>query len=644
MAGAPFRLDPAKETTRIARFIRATVKKAGADGVVVGLSGGIDSAVVGALCVRALGKEKVTSVLMPSRFTPQADIEDAEVLAYTWGVRVKKVEISPLADSLISAFDFESDRVAKANVQARVRMVILYFLSNTERLLVAGTGDKSEEQLGFFCYDSATRAVTPDGLKGMDDLRVGNIVYSLDADTKRIVESRVEGLHKFDYNGKMIHFRGRGSDLVVTPNHKMFVHTSSYRPDSRLTFRRADDCLGYRSTITPVPSYWVGDSGLPMELELTFSQRQIQRRIRLPVEEAFYLLGLFIGDGCASICRVIVPVLSSLSRAEYQNSYRGKDGRFAAISSEISGPHLKEYLEYNTTFALPEYTKDEARDRLIQILRKYRIGHRCTRDTVVVSSRGIYDFFAQCGKGAKNKRIPQWVLRYSSLQLAWLFRGLKDSDGSHSEDQNCYYTSSEGLKDDVVQLCFKMGRRASVTMNPPRRPSIHGKTIMTGRSFTISIARTHRAQHTILNRFAKEIHYEGKVWCPTVPPFDNLLVERNGKYVISGNSKFGDGGVDFLPIAHLYKTQVRELGRHLGLPERVVTKPASPGLWPGHTAAEELPADYDALDPLLYYLFDRKLPPREAAKKAGTDVAVAKKALEMHRKTEHKRSLPPSLS
>ncbi len=252
-------VDAAKETRRILRFVGETVRKAAADGVVVGLSGGVDSAVVGALCVRALGKEKVTAVLMPSKFTTPADLEDAEVLAYTWGVRVKKVEITPMTDSLVSAFDFESDRVAKANVQARVRMAILYYVANSEHLLVAGTGDKSEELLGFF-------------------------------------------------------------------------------------------------------------------------------------------------------------------------------------------------------------------------------------------------------------------------------------------------------------------------------------------------------------------------------------------------TKFGDGGADFLPIAHLYKTQVRALGRHLGLPEKVADKPASPGLWPGHTAAEELPADYDKLDPLLYYLFDRKLSPSKAAAKSGVSTAIAKEILERHRKTEHKRSPPISLA
>ena len=108
-------------------------------------------------------------------------------------------------------------------------------------------------------------------------------------------------------------------------------------------------------------------------------------------------------------------------------------------------------------------------------------------------------------------------------------------------------------------------------------------------------------------------------------------------------TKFGDGGADFLPISHLYKTQVRELGAHLGLPRTIVEKQASPQLWPGHKATDELPADYDKLDIVLHHLFDLKEEPREAAKSVGVLVGVAEKALEIHRKTEHKRALPRSL-
>ncbi len=242
----------------ILRFIRRIVKEAGTKGVVLGLSGGIDSAVVGALCVKALGNAKVTVLLMPSDFTPNADTEDAKAMAAQWGVKTYEVNISKIAEQFVTAFEVTSGKIAKANVQARVRMVLSYFVANSLGLLVAGTGDKSEDLMGYF-------------------------------------------------------------------------------------------------------------------------------------------------------------------------------------------------------------------------------------------------------------------------------------------------------------------------------------------------------------------------------------------------TKYGDGGVDFLPIAHLYKTQVRRLGVRLGVPDRVVNKPASPQLWPGHTAAEELPADYDKLDPLLHYLFDAKMSPAAAARKAGVSASLAKAVMRLHKSSAHKRTYPPML-
>lgn len=637
-------MDPARETDRVSKFIRATVKEAGADGVVVGLSGGIDSAVVGALCVRALGKDRVTAVLMPSKFTARADIEDAEVLAYTWGVRVKRVEISPLADLLTSSFDFEPGKVPSANVQARLRMVILYLLSNSSNLLVVGTGDKSEELLGFFCYDSHTRVVTTEGPKGMDELKPGDTVFSMKTDSREMVEAMVDEVFAFDYDDELIHFRGKGTDLLVTPNHRMLVQASSSNSDSAAFFREADKCLEFKRTLVPLPSLWAGRQGLPLTLELAFEQDHLERTVHLSIEDVMYLFGLFIGGGCAVEGKSVGPVKSNLTRLEHSIAHRDRSGRFSLLPLADVEEHMKECETFETDFSLPDYTKQDARTRLREILNRYEIGYFLTRNVVRISSKGVYDLFAQCGVGARNKHIPRWLLEYPSKYLLWLLRGLKDSDATHPEDQNVYYTSSDRLKDDFVELCFKTGRRATVSVRGPRSPVVNGKTIRTGRSYEISFAKKARLQHTIDNARARRVKYSGKVWCPSVPPHENILVERHGRYTFSGNTKFGDGGADLLPIAHLYKTQVRALGSHLGLPERVVTKPASPGLWEGHTAAEELPADYGALDPLLHFMFDRGLQPREAAKKSGVTLSVARKAMEMHEKTEHKRSLPPSLA
>jgi len=127
------------------------------------------------------------------------------------------------------------------------------------------------------------------------------------------------------------------------------------------------------------------------------------------------------------------------------------------------------------------------------------------------------------------------------------------------------------------------------------------------------------------------------------------------KYLVAGTgdksedligffSKYGDGGVDLLPIAHLYKGQVRELGRRLGLPEGVVTKPSSPNLWQGHKATDEIPADYTVLDPIMSLLFDQNQGPLEVSKKTGAPISLVDEVIRKILESRHKRSYPPMVT
>jgi NAD+ synthase len=150
LTGVSLGLGVGKEADKTAAFIARIVRDASARGVVVGLSGGIDSAVVGALCVRALGKGRILALLLPSDHTPRQDREDARKLADMWGVRREEVEISPIVDTLIKSAKTGGTKIARANVEARVRMVLNYYRANSLGYIVAGTGDRSEELLGFF--------------------------------------------------------------------------------------------------------------------------------------------------------------------------------------------------------------------------------------------------------------------------------------------------------------------------------------------------------------------------------------------------------------------------------------------------------------------------------------------------------------
>jgi NAD+ synthase len=120
-----------------------------------------------------------------------------------------------------------------------------------------------------------------------------------------------------------------------------------------------------------------------------------------------------------------------------------------------------------------------------------------------------------------------------------------------------------------------------------------------------------------------------------------LVVGTSDKseYFIGYFSKFGDGGADLLPIADLYKTQVRALGEFLNVPKPILQKKSSPALWKGHLAEKEIGIEYDVLDPILHLLVDEKMDVKEVAEKLGTSIAKVKKVQGMIEKSSHKRAM-----
>lgn len=104
-------------------------------------------------------------------------------------------------------------------------------------------------------------------------------------------------------------------------------------------------------------------------------------------------------------------------------------------------------------------------------------------------------------------------------------------------------------------------------------------------------------------------------------------------------TKFGDGGADYLPIGDLYKIQVRELAKRVGVDERILNKPPSAGLWEGQTDEGEMGITYEVLDQILYGL-ETNLPAERIAKEVGCDLPIVNGIQEKLRATVHKRRLP----
>lgn len=133
---------------KIAEFIGKKVDEAKVNGVIIGLSGGLDSSVAAALSVRALGKEMILGLIMPSPTTNPDDTRDAEELARSLDIQYKKIPLEPILEAFRGSL--ELDKVAYGNLMARVRMILLYYYANLNNLLVVGTGNKSELSVGYF--------------------------------------------------------------------------------------------------------------------------------------------------------------------------------------------------------------------------------------------------------------------------------------------------------------------------------------------------------------------------------------------------------------------------------------------------------------------------------------------------------------
>ena len=145
-------LPELKEGTEqvIEKFLAEKVRKVGAKGLVLGVSGGIDSAVVLRLCARAIGKDKVLALLMPEKDSPIGDFEDSKELCNDEGVRFKVIDITDPVEAFKKAIGGRIDRRYLANIKARCRMIVLYHCANSEWRLVVGTSNKSELLIGYF--------------------------------------------------------------------------------------------------------------------------------------------------------------------------------------------------------------------------------------------------------------------------------------------------------------------------------------------------------------------------------------------------------------------------------------------------------------------------------------------------------------
>lgn len=150
-------------TRILTKFIRTEIERAGFKRAVIGVSGGVDSALSCVLTAKALGPDNVLALFMPYTFTSPESEKHAQMIFDLTGVQSKRVEITPMVDPLLAEIP-EKEQVRRGNIMARMRMIILYDRSAASQGLVVGTGNKTELLLGYTTlYGDSACAINPLG-------------------------------------------------------------------------------------------------------------------------------------------------------------------------------------------------------------------------------------------------------------------------------------------------------------------------------------------------------------------------------------------------------------------------------------------------------------------------------------------------
>ena len=142
--------DPIEASTVIKEFIRTYIDNSGLNGAVVGLSGGVDSAVTAVLCREVLGNKKIHCLFLPESTTPKSDIDHQKKLIKKFNLKCYTKDISQIVEDFEKVFLTKPDENSLANVKARIRMIMLYEYANSTNRLVCGTSNKSELLIGYF--------------------------------------------------------------------------------------------------------------------------------------------------------------------------------------------------------------------------------------------------------------------------------------------------------------------------------------------------------------------------------------------------------------------------------------------------------------------------------------------------------------
>ncbi|ACV48999.1 MULTISPECIES: DNA polymerase domain-containing protein [Halomicrobium] len=420
------------------------------------------------------------------------------------------------------------------------------------------------------CFTPDTEVVTPEGVRDITDLEVGDEVYSLDPETMRMEVKPVVETHDYpDYRGDLVDIETSKIDFRVTPNHRMLVRKNETNGITEDEYGFVEAGELDRATNYELPHDWDGpdgerlnevdlvdilegafevwcdndDHGHTLAAEVGYRPDKMQKQGEDGTgyvfdAESFREHRAYIDESCSGFY-----VHSERGRKWIPRFYDGDDflellawyiteGSIYTSADKQFGEHFR---GSSTTVniaqdAVPDGGSGDDHTRIGSLLDGMGFDAYVDEKGYQFTSKLLGDLFERlCGSDSFEKRIPEFVFETSQAQKRTFLDTLIAGDGDWQTNSWRYSTASERLRDDVLRLCAHLGLTASYNED----------------SGTYRIYVTEDSKNTLrMHRSGGESTAENGVHCVTVEDNHTLLAGRNGKFQFVGQSLYGVLGWD----------------------------------------------------------------------------------------------------
>lgn len=441
--------------------------------------------------LEVLGIDKKSKDPETLEITPEEELEIQELANKP---NIYQILIDNVAPSIFGHRDLKEacllslfggvDRQREINIRGNIHVLFVGDPSTSKSQLLRATAELSPRGM-YSCYDDQTEILTENGWKYFKDLEKGEKVATLEGNNLLYVVP--SSYMEYDYNGIMFHQRNRFIDLLVTPNHNLWIKTEFGKPEFKfISAEKSPRHVIYKKGGVNWNGTDIEWFNLPSIENKRWNGRCYYREIvpikSILMDDWLAFFGIWLAEGCV-----------------IKNGYRvvitqKKKENLSIIKSWI------EKCGFHTWY-------------------------RNSRYSFEIKNKQLWSYLKQFGK-AGDKFIPKEIKQLNSRQLKILFDSMMLGDGCYGESGSSYSSKSKRLIGDVQELLLKVGLSGQIWGG--RERNTYGLAISKKSEIEVNSYRDDRSY----------VNYSGKVYCVTVP--NHLLyVRRNGKPIWCGNSGQG---------------------------------------------------------------------------------------------------------